>query len=338
LTKRVLLSGAGGFIGHHVLEHVMATTDWNILATDSFRHKGNTDRIAEVLDGHQEWRRRVRVITHDLAAPFTAAATAGMGEVDYLIAMASESHVDRSITDPVTFGRNNVDVALNTLELARALAPQVIILVSTDEVYGPVDAGSTGHPEWACILPSNPYSASKAAQEAFAISYWRTYGLPVIITNTMNVVGQRQSPEKYLPMLIRKISRGETVHIHGREGDVGSRHYLHARNAADAWLHILRELPQQGFPAADRPDRYNIAGPEPVSNLDLAREVAEIIGRPLRYELVDFHSARPGHDPHYGLDPSKLAATGWKPPVDFRESLEHTVRWSLAHPVWLADD
>lgn len=332
--KRVLLTGAGGFIGAHVLEHLLATTDWRVAATDSFRHKGKTDRICEVLAPHPEWKPRVDIVTHDLTAPFSSQARARIGDVDYVIAMASESHVDRSIADPVPFVRNNVDVILATLEFCREAKPDAVIVVSTDEVYGPVEAGSPGHAEWAPIMPSNPYSASKAAQEAIAFSYWRSYGLPVVIVNCMNLFGERQDAEKFLPMLIRRINAGETVTIHGRPGDIGTRHYLHARNLADAMLHILRLAPLQ-FPGADRPDRYNIAGPEPVSNLALAQEVASVIGKPLRYELTDFHSARPGHDPHYGLDGAKLEALGWKPPVEFHESLERTVRWSLEHPAWL---
>lgn len=357
---RLLLTGAGGFIGSHVLEHILTETDWQVTATDSFRHKGRTDRIAEVLAPHPEWAARMDLVVHDLAAPFTAPTLDRMGAVGYVIAMASESHVDRSIADPAPFVRNNVNVILSTLEAARYLRPRAVIVISTDEVYGPVERGGAGHPEWAPVIPSNPYSASKAAQEAIAISYWRTYGVPVTIVNVMNAFAERQDPEKFLPLLIRGISGGGTVPIHGRPGDIGSRHYIHARNIADALLFILRELPPAVFaaetgagryaaeipvpavpgtwktgPPADRPDRYNIAGPEPVSNLDLAQEVARIIGQPLRYELVDFHSARPGHDPHYGLDMAKLTAAGWKAPVGFAESLERTVRWTLAHPEWL---
>lgn len=331
---RLWLSGAGGFIGHHVLEHVLTVTDWDVEATDSFRHKGRCDRIAQVLDGRPERGGRTRVTTHDLAAPFSAGETAGFGRVDYMIAMASESHVDRSLADPVPFVRNNTDVILHTLELARVLKPRHVIVISTDEVYGPVERGGA-HPEWAPVLPSNPYSASKAAQEACAVAWWRSYSVPVTIVNCMNLFGERQDPEKFLPMLTGRIARGERVPVHGRPGDIGTRHYLHARNLADALVHILTSLPPVLFPAADRPGRWNIASPDPVSNLDLARQVADITGKPLLHDLVDFHSARPGHDPHYGLDPSKLAAAGWKPPVPFAESLERTVRWSLKHPEWL---
>lgn len=343
---RLWLSGAGGFIGHHVLEHVLASTDWDVECTDSFRHKGRCDRIAQVLDARPEWRPRVRVTTHDLAAPFSHGEAAGFGDIDCMIAMASESHVDRSLEDPVPFVRNNTDVILSTLELARFLAPQHVVVISTDEVYGPVRPGGA-HAEWAPVIPSNPYSASKAAQEAIAVAWWRSFGVPVTIVNCMNLFGERQDREKYLPTLIARVAAGEKVTVHGTPGNIGTRHYLHARNLADALVHILWYLPPAMFhlrdaaarlgPKADRPNRWNIASADPVSNLELAQQVAAILGRPLRYDLVDFHGARPGHDPHYGLDPSALAAVGWKPPVPFSESLERTVLWSLKHPEWLAE-
>lgn len=332
---RVWLSGAGGFVGHHCLEHLLVNTDWDVVATDSFRHHGKTDRLDDA--GHfLSGRDRVHVITHDLTVPFSTQAILKMGQLDYMIAMASESHVDRSLTDPVPFVMNNVAVILNTLELARRVEPKAVIVVSTDEVYGPI-IGDQVYPEWSPILPSNPYSASKAAQEAVAIAYWRAFGVPVIIVNIMNIIGERQSAEKYLPMLIRKISRGETVKIHGSQGNMGSRHYLHARNASDALLFILQQLPPVAYPDSQCPDRYNVGGQERIPNLALAQDAAEIIGEPLHYELEEFDLSRRGHDPHYGLDMTKLTSLGWVPPVSFREGLEHIVRWSLEHPGWLED-
>ena len=332
---RICVTGAGGFIGHHLLQHLLANTDWDIVATDSFRHQGKTDRISEVLDGHPDWAQRISVFTHDLTAPFSEQLILKMGDLDLIVAMASESHVDRSITDPVPFVKNNVDVMLNTLELARAIKPRMVLHVSSDEIYGPVRQGQPPHPEWDSVLPSNPYSASKAAQEAIGISYWRSFGVPLVITNLMNVYGERQGSEKFLPILVKKISCGETVYIHGDENEIGSRNYLHARNAASAWLFILGTH-QAMFPKDLRPDRYNVAGLEPVSNLALAQEVAEILGKPLHYEFTGFDvKNRPGHDPHYGLDMSKLTSLGWKPPVEFHESLERAVRWTVQHPEWM---
>jgi dTDP-glucose 4,6-dehydratase len=363
---RVLLTGASGFAGHHFLEHTLVTTDWDVVATASFRHRGTCDRITAVLHGanavhvggmdtgsHYDWRRRVRVIVHDLTAPFSGteqAAIAGPDGLDYIVAMASLSHVDTSITDPVAFTENNVAVILHTLELARQLQPKAVVVISTDEVYGPVlgphiqndslgglhQVGGGAHREWSAILPSNPYAASKAAQEAIAIAYWRTYGVPVIITNTMNLIGERQHPEKMVPKTLRAVLTGTEAVIHGSPGKPGTRHYLHARNMADAVLWLLQNTSPARFPAAARPDRYNIASPDQISNLDLAAMIAGFAGRDLHWRWEDFHTARPGHDPHYGLDPAKITAAGWKAPVPFDASLEHTVRWTMAHPEWLA--
>ena len=702
MTTRALVTGAGGFFGHHLLDHLLVTTDWDVVCTDSFRHRGKTDRITQVLSGHEAQRDRVTVITHDLTAPFSAQAAAriaGPG-LDYIIAAASESHVDRSIAGPVPFVMNNVAVMLNTLELARQTGPGAVVVVSSDEVYGPEHPEAGPHPEWDVILPSNPYcvsmgtdivtrrglvpiedfsvsqhrvlsrddatsnvpdglarrtwqfphagemlhirtregreeitcteehkffvrvnshasggtkmierraadltvgdrvciirklpfpqdilepepeyarllgywiadgsysdkrcryvrladqdrsmidfyreqaqavcgvslksstgafgnvykhgtkncwylqfasaflrdridltdrmnvidqalnfgpqalgqfvagwidgdgsvayekglvknvtiscadprlrrqlkfmlrrlgviavddpdwdcltthdarslmalydaaptrkwrpgledgtldfrtpqrkpgraqnwmwariesiervpsdgkvydleigkyhnylasyflvhnSGSKAAQEAIAITYWRTYGVPVVIVNCINMIGERQDPEKYIPMVIRKVARGEQVTIHGTPGDIGTRNYLHCRNLADGITFLLDGHPPAMFPAhagpgtprADRPDRYHIAGPDRIDNLTLARMIAGIMGRPLDWRLEECPAGRPGHDPHYGLDTARITALGWRPPVPFAESLERTVKWTVANPAWL---
>jgi dTDP-glucose 4,6-dehydratase len=332
-VTRAWLSGAGGFVGHHCLEYWLGRTDWDFTVTDSFRHHGKTDRIAAAtrIPGYRE---RVTVVTHDLQVPFSEQAVQAASRVDYMVAMASESHVDRSLADPVPFAMNNVAVALNTLELARRLQPRALVLFSTDEVYGPVHGIAT-RDEWSPAVPSNPYAASKAAQEAFAVSYWRSFGVPVVIVNAMNILGERQAAEKYLPRLVRAVSRGETVRVHTGPGGIGSRSYVHAGNVADAILFILRDTKTAAFPEADRPSRYNLAGQERISNLELAEMVAAVLGRPLRYELAD--SGRPGYDQHYGLAADKLTGLGWKPPVSLREGIERAVRWTAAHPEWMIE-
>jgi dTDP-glucose 4,6-dehydratase len=187
-------------------------------------------------------------------------------------------------------------------------------------------------------IPSNPYAASKAAQDALCIAYWRTYNLPIIITNCMNLFGERQHPEKYISMLISKVTKGETVTVHGSPEYIGKRMYLHALNLPHAWHFILtKTTPTRYRDAAvlQVPDRYNIVGVQEVDNLELAQAVAKILGKPLRYELMDFHSARPGHDRRYALDGAKIAALGWKPTIGFQEGLERTAKWCLANPVWM---
>jgi dTDP-glucose 4,6-dehydratase len=321
-----------------MLEHILKNTDWEVVGVASWEHKGTPERIEEVLEGHPEFRERLTIITHDLNALFPERTKARIGKVDYILNIASDSHVDRSITDPVPFVKNNVNIALTMLELAREVEPKAFLQFSTDEVYGAAPDG-VNHKEWASMLPSNPYSASKVCQEAIAISYWRTYGVPLIITNTMNLIGPFQDPEKYTAQLIRKISRGEEVTVHGADGRIGSRYYLHARNAADAILHILKNVTPVKYKedVVDRPDRFNIVGEVELDNLALAEKVATILEKPLRYRLVDFHSitTRPGHDRRYALDGEKLREFGWSVPVDFDQSLESYIKWTLNHPVWL---
>lgn len=330
--KTVLITGSAGFVGAHLVDHLLANTDWNIVGLDSFKHRGDSMRV------YQDCCARYKVYTCDLAAPISYRLADQIGgPVDYIVNMASESHVDRSITEPVPFVQNNVNLALNVLEYARLVKPKKFLQTSTDEVYGPAPEG-VDHEEWAPILPSNPYSASKAAQEAIAISYWRSYGIPLIITNTMNMFGERQDPEKYIPMLMSKIQNGQTVTIHGNPDYIGKRHYLHARNFADALLFLLRERNPQPYVDCDhvyRPDRYNVVGEIELDNLQVAKQVSKLLDKPLHYELVDFHAARPGHDRRYSLDGGKLACLGWKQPKTFDEALEKTVAWTLQNPRWL---
>ena len=336
---RILLTGAGGAIGVHFIAHIMHNTDWHIVATDSFRHKGHFDRIDEVCKDHPEWKERITIITHDLVAPFTSREIKKIGDIDYIINLASISDVSASIEDPVRTIRNNTDLMLNMLELAREIKPSKFIQFSTDEVYGS-SAKNGGHPEWSTILPSNPYSASKAAQEAICIAYWRSYGVPVIITNTMNNFGEMQAPSKYPAMIQQKLENGEKVSVHhAGDGQIGTRYYIHSRNSADATLFILQNteptLHQPG--EVDKPDRYNIVGDVQLDNLELAQKIAELMDKELDYELVDFHSEQPGHDLHYGLDGTKLGELGWKPPMNFKESMRNTIEWQRNNPNWMTN-
>lgn len=336
--KRVLVTGIGGAIGVHMFAHLMENTDWQVVGIDSFNHNGHLDRLDSVLAEHEEWRPRLKVMRHDLTAPLTQRQVSKLPKVDYLINLASLSDVAESVEDPVYFIRNNVELMLQVMELARKIKPEVVIHFSTDEVYGPAEKDSDGHPEWSTILPSNPYSASKACQEAIAISYWRSYGLPVIITNTMNNFGEMQAASKFPAMIQKNVVLNKKVTIHSAsDGQVGTRYYLHSRNAADAVLFILQNTkPYLHRPGEiDKPERYNIVGDRQVSNLELAKLIANLMKKQLRYELVDFHSKQPGHDLHYGLDGKKLASLGWKSPKAFEESLKSTIEWQQQNREWI---
>lgn len=332
MTKTVLLTGVGGFVGSHTLRHILENTDWHVIGLDSFRHQGKLDRVQVQMEGMDA--SRYTNLVYDLTVPFSSQFMKKLETVDYVISMASESHVDRSITDPREFIENNVSLILTLLEWAKYNTKiEKFIQISTDEVYGPINIG--GHKEGEPHRPSNPYSASKCAQEAICYSYWRTYRVPVIITNTMNIIGELQDTEKYIPMIMKKLLNGDEVTVHAsKEGRIGTRFYLHARNQADALVFLLKNHTPAMYPAIDL-DRFNVVGHIELTNLEVAQRVASYMDLPLKYRLVDFHSSRPGHDLRYGLDGSKIEAAGWTAPVDFNDSFKVAVHWSLEHPEWL---
>lgn len=357
MPKRVLFTGHGGFVGHHCLKYFLDNTDWEFVCLDSFRHKGTVRRVFEAIGENP----RVKTYKHDLTVPFDTAIENlifdrrfdGNGNVvskkiDLIINMASDSAVERSASDPTACLRNNHDLQLNMLEFARRCPGlEMFLHVSTDEVYGEAPPGGA-HSEWATIMPSNPYAASKAAQEAMAIAYWRTYDLPVVLLNCMNMIGERQDPEKFLPKIIAKVAKGEEMPIYAEpNGAIGSRVYLHADNFADAIIHVVkkvgavryREIMQniEHYCHGDiRPHRFHVCGEAEVDNLAMAKLVAEIMGKELNYKLVSSESARPGYDRRYALNGSKLTKFyDWKPPFTFRQSLERIVEFSLQNPHWV---
>lgn len=348
MPKRILLTGAGGFIGAHCLEYFLNYTDWEIFCIDSFRHMGDMTRIADLFNrvNLEAYRERCSLHYHDLANPITPQLENLLlqrrfdgGRIvekkfDYIINMASDSAVERSTQDPVSCLRNNYDLTINMLELARRIQPKIFFQISTDEVYGEAQPGQSHH-EWDTIMPSNPYAASKAAQEAVAIAYWRTYDVPVVITNTMNNVGEWQNPEKFLPRIIQLVSQDKEVSIYGEPGSIGSRCYLHAKNHADALVFLSKQPVARYTAGAERPDRYNICGDVELNNLEMAQLVAKIMGKELKYKFVPSESARKGYDKRYALDGGKLRQMGWVAPMLFEESVEAVVRWTLAHPHWL---
>lgn len=335
MSKRVLITGIGGSIGFHVWGHLMHNTEWDVVGIDSFRHKGLYNRLNLGFENHPDWIGRTAVHTHDLRAPISEMTQARMGRIDHIINLASLPDVADSIADPVPFIMSNTAIMLNVLEFARGQELETFVHISTDEVYGQTD-GHTYHSEWAPSLPSSPYSASKVSQEAAAIAYWRTYRLPLIIVNLMNNFGEAQSPAKFPSIVIRKVLRGEEVTIHGSSFAVGSRHYIHSRNAADAILFMMARRPLLHVDGeVDFPDRYNVVGGPAITNLELAARIAMILDKDLKYVFEPFSKTRPGHDWHYGLDGSKLHDLGWKPPLPFEQSLQNTVDWYKSHPEWL---
>jgi len=323
----VLITGIGGFSSAHICQHICDNTDWDIIGIDRLTYAGSLERLVDV---RRDYADRLRVVFHDFRAPYPPSVLHALRNIRWIIHNGAETHVERSLHDPETFCQSNVLGTLHTLEVARQLKVEHFVYVSTDEVLGAAPDG-VDFDELAQIRPSNPYAASKAGGEALAFSYWKAFKLSVTITRTMNLFGERQHPEKFIPMTIRKLLKAQPLIIHGdASGRSGARKWLHARNQASALLFLSTK---QGCGQT-----YHIAGEEH-TNLEIAQLIADEIGTDMAYEITDFKLARPGHDFRYSLDDRKLRALGWFPPVPFEESLRRTVRWSVRpeNRYWLED-
>jgi dTDP-glucose 4,6-dehydratase len=327
---KILITGAAGFVGHHVLNFLLKQTKDNFVLLDRLDHSGTLHRLEELKALHKDWNERVRFVFHDLKAPINDHVASKLEGVEQVYHLAAASHVDRSIADPMSFVQDNVVGTVNLLEWARSCKTlKKFLYFSTDEVFGPAPPGKK-YAEWDRYRSTNPYAASKAAAEEMCLAYQNTYGVPVVITHTMNVIGERQSPEKFVPSTIRKILAGETVTIHANKErtQAGTRHYIHASDVASATHFVMRN----GIAG----EKYNIVGEREIDNLTLAKMIAEFMNMELKFEMVDFHSSRPGHDLRYALDGERLATMGWKHSRPIEQHLKHTVHWTLNNLEWLA--
>jgi len=326
--KRVLITGGWGSIGTQVIDQFLQKTDWEIVVLDSFRHKGYKDRMQLI---NPELMKRVNTIQTDLVCPINKEMIKEIGHIDYLLHLAAMSDVFFSVKNALYTIQNNVNSTLTMLEYAREIKPEVFLYFSTDEVYGPVKKGDAHH-EWETHRPSNAYAASKAASEDICYSYWRSYGVPLVITNTMNNFGFAQSSSKFPVIVQNKVKSGETITIHGSEKEIGTRFYIDSRDVADALIVILAKGAfSHQLGEIDEPYRYHIVGEKALSNLELAQTIAGLMGKDLKYELQDFHKDNPAHDIHYGLHNNKL---DWKP-VPLEKRLKEVIDWQEANKEWI---
>lgn len=339
MSKTALITGGAGFIAHHLIGQILKTTDWNIITLDRLDYSGNLNRLHDLmLSFNPEVRKRVKIVHHDLKAELNPLVRSEIGKVDYVLHLAAGSHVDRSIEYPMEFVLDNVVGTCNILEFAKTQNNlERFVYFSTDEVFGPAPDGIK-YKENDRYNSTNPYSATKAGGEELAVAYENTYDLPIYITHTMNVFGERQHPEKYIPMCIRKIRDSETVTIHSDKTCTipGSRHYIHAEDVASAVLFLLN---YQGsfeptYGGAKCP-KFNIVGAEELNNLELAQIIADAQGKELKYELVDFHSSRPGHDLRYALCGDKMRELGWEPTKSVRQRIAEVTNWTLENERWI---
>ena len=311
---RILVTGAAGFIGSNYVCYVLSEHPAaHVVAMDKLTYAGNLANLVAF-----EGDTRFQFVHADICDP--DAVGEALAGCDALVNFAGESHVDRSVMDPAAFVRTNVEGIRVLLEAARVHGVQRIVHVSTDEVYGHVPVGSAD--EVSRLAPRNPYSASKAGGELLALSYFTSFGVPVVVTRGANTIGPRQYPEKVVPVFVTNAIDDEPLPIYGEGAAV--RNYIFAFDhcaGIDLALH-------RGEPGTV----YNVGVEYEVDTVTLATSILELLEKPR--SLMRLIEDRPGHDYRYSLDSTRLEALGWQPRYAFPEALEETVRWYVENEDW----
>lgn len=313
---RILVTGGAGFIGSNYVSSLLANQSEyeEIVVLDALTYAGNIANLSQALANP-----KVKFIKGDIRDAQLVGTL--MPKVDVVVHFAAESHVDRSISNPSEFISTNV-LGTNTL-LGAALHSNIFkfIHVSTDEVYGSIDVGAWD--EECPVSPNSPYSASKAGSDLVALSYYRTYGLPVVVTRCSNNYGEYQFPEKLIPLAISNLIDGEPIPIYG--DGLNSRDWLDVRDHCQA-INLILENGKSG-------EIYNIGGGRELSNIELAGLLLKEFG--LDESFIKFVDDRKGHDRRYSVSYDKLTRTcGYKPKHVFEESLRETVDWYRANEAW----
>lgn len=334
-TRSLLITGGAGFIGGHVVRLMTQRyPDYHIICLDKLTYAGNLETIADVAEAPN-----FTFVQADICDYETMRRLLVEHEVDGIIHLAAESHVDRSISDPFTFARTNVLGTLSLLQAAKEVwsarpegyEGKRFYHISTDEVYGALELDGGFFTEETKYDPHSPYSASKASSDHFVRAFHDTYGLPTLVTNCSNNYGPYQYPEKLIPLFIHNIIQRKPLPVYGKGENIRDWLYVldHAR-AIDTIFH-------KGAIAST----YNIGGFNEWRNIDLVhllvKTVDRILGHPEGYseELITYVTDRAGHDLRYAIDSSKLKEElGWEPSLQFEEGLEQTVRWYLEHQDW----
>ncbi|GMW00295.1 MAG: dTDP-glucose 4,6-dehydratase [Candidatus Hydrogenedentota bacterium] len=311
--KRVVVTGGAGFIGSNFVRYMLATyPEVHIVNVDKLTYAGNLENLKGIDESRHTF------VKADIADP--EAMDRAMEGADAIASFAADSHVDRSIMEAADFIATNVKGVHNILESAKKHGTKRILLVSTDEVYGSIAQGS--FKETDPVNPRNPYSASKAGGELLGMSYFHTFGLPVIITRGSNTYGPYQYPEKVLPLFVTNAIDGEPLPLYGDGKNV--RDWLYVEDHCRGVDHALRH----GTPG----NVYNVAGENERENVTLTHRILELTGR--GHDLIKPVADRPGHDRRYSIDSTKLKALGWEPKMPWDDGVAKTVEWYQQNEWW----
>ena len=312
---RILVTGGAGFIGSHLVRRLLRDQANTVVNLDALRYSGNLDNLENL-----QTEPRYRFVQGDICHAPTVRSVLAAHRIDGIINCAAETHVDRSILEPGTFASTDVVGTGILLEEGRAAGVRRFLQVSTDEVYGSVETGSSIEDDR--LAPRSPYSASKAGGDLLALSYWTTFRFPVMVTRGSNTYGPNQYPEKFIPLFITNAIDGEPLPLYGD-----------GRYRRD-WLSVFDHCAgiEQVFRSGEPGSVYNIGGGNERENLALARIILNELDAPP--ELLHHVDDRQGHDRRYALDTSKLRALGWRPEIDFEQGLRETIQWYRDNRAW----
>lgn len=329
----ILVTGGSGFIGTNFIRYLLEDTDFNgrIINVDKLTYAGNPENLADI---EKAFQGRYFFILADICDSKAINDVFAKYNVDTVCHFAAESHVDRSIVEPDAFIKTNIEGTFTLLEAARAHQQQLNLFhhISTDEVYGSL--GNKGYfTEETPYKPNSPYSASKAGSDHLVSAYFRTYGLPVTISNCSNNYGPFQFPEKLIPLMILNALEGKSLPVYGQGRNI--RDWLYVTDHCKAVWKIMQ--------AGKRGETYNIGGRSELANLETVKQICDLLDEILpdkrqrpRSELITFVKDRPGHDFRYAIDASKLEnELGWVPEETFESGLRKTVQWYLDNKDWV---
>jgi dTDP-glucose 4,6-dehydratase len=330
--KNILITGGAGFIGSHVVRlFVNKYQDYNIVNLDTLTYAGNLENLKDVAD-----KPNYKFVKGDITDADFINKLFAAENFQGVIHLAAESHVDRSISDPLSFIKTNILGTVNLLNAAKEswkndMSGKLFYHISTDEVYGSL--GEEGFfTEMTAYDPRSPYSASKASSDHLVRAYFHTFKLPVVVSNCSNNYGANQFPEKLIPLAINNIKHNRPIPIYGKGENI--RDWLWVNDHARA-IDVIFHSGKVG-------ETYNIGGINEWTNIDLIRKMCEIMDRKLNRnagesaKLITFVTDRAGHDLRYAIDASKLREElGWSPSLQFEEGLEKTIDWYLENEEWM---